>query len=98
MAFAPDCVGDAVYGMARALQAGDVYYNYDMTKFPSTEAPGLSVFHRDDGGEIFHTYSAYARGLDVFNSAYQLLDMVPKGRDEDEGGPDTAGLHVSSPG
>jgi len=65
-----------------ALEAGDVYYNYDMTKFPSTEAPGLSVFHQDDAGEIFHTYSCYGRGLDILITAYNYLDLVPKGRDE----------------
>ena len=62
---------------------GSRRYNYRPTEEPIDELPGLSVFARD-GDDIFHTYSAYARGLDVFNSAYQLLDMVPKGRDEDE--------------
>ena len=50
--------------------------------FPSSEAPGISVFVRDTAGEIFHTYSAFARGLDMFLSAYHLLDIVPNGRDE----------------
>lgn len=48
----------------------------------ASEAPGISVFYRDDGGAIFHTYSTYARGLDMLNGAYHLLDLVPKGRDE----------------
>jgi predicted dithiol-disulfide oxidoreductase (DUF899 family) len=60
-----------------------VYYNYEMRRFPSDEAPGLSVFLQK-GGHIFHTYSTYARGLDILNSAYNLLDMMPKGRDEDD--------------
>ena len=47
------------------------------------EAPGISAFVNDEAGGIFHTYSAYARGLDAVNGAYQLLDIVPKGRDED---------------
>ena len=47
------------------------------------EAPGISVFFRDDDGHIFHTYSTYARGLDMMNSAYHLMDLAPKGRDED---------------
>jgi predicted dithiol-disulfide oxidoreductase (DUF899 family) len=51
---------------------------------PGTELPGLSVFHRDEDGIVYHTYSAYGRGLDIFNSAYQLLDTTPKGRDEDD--------------
>jgi predicted dithiol-disulfide oxidoreductase (DUF899 family) len=46
--------------------------------------PGMSVFAKDPDGAVFHTYSCYSRGLDVFNSAYQLLDLVPKGRDEQD--------------
>lgn len=61
---------------------GSSRYNYAATDEPIDQLPGLSVFAREDD-TVFHTYSAYARGLDVFNSAYQLLDMVPKGRDED---------------
>ena len=60
----------------------DAYYNYDRRGFGVTEAPGLSVFAKDATGDVFHTYSCYARGLDAMNSAYQLLDLVPKGRDE----------------
>ena len=58
------------------------YYNYTQQKPYASEAPGISVFYRDDGGVIFHTYSTYARGLDMLNGAYHLLDLVPKGRDE----------------
>jgi predicted dithiol-disulfide oxidoreductase (DUF899 family) len=65
-----------------------VYYNYDMREFPSDEAPGLSVFYKDDSGEIFHTYSSYGRGLDILLGVYNFLDLVPKGRDE-EGLPST---------
>ncbi len=60
-----------------------VYYNYDMRLFPSDEAPGLSAFYKDKSGEIFHTYSAYARGLDILLGAYNYLDLTAKGRDED---------------
>ena len=60
---------------------GQVYYNYEMTAFPSQERPGLSVFYRTPEG-IFHTYSAYARGLDILVGTYNFLDLVPKGRDE----------------
>lgn len=63
--------------------AGSTRYNYVDTDEPIAESPGLSVFARD-GESVFHTYSAYSRGLDIFNGAYQLLDMVPKGRDEDD--------------
>lgn len=62
--------------------AGEVYYNYGLRQFPATEAPGLSVFHKDEDGQIFHTYSTYARGLDMLNGAYHLMDLVPNGRDE----------------
>lgn len=57
-------------------------YNYKPEGFGSSEAPGISVFAKGEDGQIFHTYSCYARGLDAFNGAYQLLDIVPKGRDE----------------
>ncbi len=59
-----------------------VYYNYEMAEFPSEERPGLSVFAKDATGAIFHTYSAYARGLDIIVGTYNVLDLVPKGRDE----------------
>jgi len=58
------------------------YYNFERRGFPSTEAPGISVFLKDDKGNVFHTYSCYARGLDMLNGAYHHLDLVPKGRDE----------------
>jgi predicted dithiol-disulfide oxidoreductase (DUF899 family) len=60
---------------------GKVEYNYTMTEFPSEEAPGLSAFIKD-GGSVFHTYSSYARGLDILIGAYNFLDFAPKGRDE----------------
>jgi predicted dithiol-disulfide oxidoreductase (DUF899 family) len=62
---------------------GPVDYNYTQQKFGSDEAPGISVFYRDAGGHVFHTYSCYSRGLDMLNGAYHFLDLVPKGRDED---------------
>jgi predicted dithiol-disulfide oxidoreductase (DUF899 family) len=62
---------------------GKVYYNYGMQEFPSEEAPGASVFYKNGAGEIFHTYSAFGRGLDMLIGAYNYLDLVPKGRDED---------------
>jgi predicted dithiol-disulfide oxidoreductase (DUF899 family) len=62
---------------------GEVEYNYKQMKFPSTEAPGLSVFAKDANGDVFHTYSSYERGLDIFVGTYNFLDHVPKGRDED---------------
>ena len=64
---------------------GEVYYNYGMTGFPNTEAPGISVFYRDDAGAIFHTYSTFGRGVEAMMGTYSLLDLVPKGRDEHDG-------------
>jgi predicted dithiol-disulfide oxidoreductase (DUF899 family) len=60
---------------------GKVEYNFEMTEFPSEEAPGVSVFACDNG-QVFHTYSAYSRGLDMLIGAYNFLDLAPKGRDE----------------
>lgn len=65
------------------MQKQAVYYNYTTQTFPVSEGPGISVFFKDETGEVFHTYSSYARGLDMFLGAYHLLDIVPKGRDED---------------
>src|SRR6266702_3637672 len=65
------------------LDKGEVYYNYAMQQFPSEERPGASAFYKDGAGNIFHTYSTYARGLDILIGAYNWLDLAPKGRDED---------------
>ncbi len=67
---------------AEELEKGDVYYNYDRRQPFSSEGPGISVFYQDKSENVFHTYSCYARGLDMLNGAYHLLDLVPKGRDE----------------
>jgi predicted dithiol-disulfide oxidoreductase (DUF899 family) len=61
---------------------GEYIYNYRKGEFGGEESPGISVFYRDDDGAIYHTYSAYARGLDMLNGAYHFLDLTPKGRDE----------------
>ena len=65
------------------LAAGEVTYNYRPMQTSMTELPGISVFCRDATGTVFHTYSCYARGLDMLNGAYHYLDLVPKGRDEE---------------
>ena len=62
---------------------GKVNYNYDEVEFPSEEGPGLSVFLKDANGSIYHTYSSYARGLDILVGAYNFLDFAPKGRNEE---------------
>jgi predicted dithiol-disulfide oxidoreductase (DUF899 family) len=62
--------------------SGAVEYNYVRGGFPKEEAPGLSTFVKDNG-TVFHTYSTYGRGLDIIIGAYNMLDLAPKGRDED---------------
>jgi predicted dithiol-disulfide oxidoreductase (DUF899 family) len=59
-------------------------YNYKVQDPIVTEREGVSVFFKDPAGKIFHTYSAYARGIDLVNTAYNYLDLLPKGRDEEE--------------
>ena len=63
------------------LESGTADYNFG-TSIGGEESPGTSVFAKDDAGEVFHTYSCYARGLDNMNAAYQYIDLLPKGRDE----------------
>ncbi|MCC6677319.1 MAG: thioredoxin family protein [Phycisphaerales bacterium] len=64
------------------LADGAAVYNFTTKPYPIRELPGLSVFMRNDRGEIYHTYSAFARGLENFITAYQYIDITPRGRDE----------------
>lgn len=57
-------------------------YNYGREEIGSDEMPGASVFYQAENGDVFHTYSAYARGLDILVGTYNFLDLTPKGRDE----------------
>jgi predicted dithiol-disulfide oxidoreductase (DUF899 family) len=68
----------------QAKAKGKMFYNYRTDELMSDEMPGLSVFYKDENGDVFHTYSTYARGLDILVGVYNLLDLVPKGRDEDD--------------
>ena len=68
-----------------ASKRGD--YNYTIQDPSETEREALSVFYKDTTGRVFHTYSAYARGIDMVNAAYHYLDLLPKGRDEGGRGP-----------
>ncbi len=61
---------------------GKLYYNYGTWPFAYEEWPGISVFYKDDAGEVFHTYSTYGRGVEVMMGTYNMLDLTPKGRDE----------------
>jgi predicted dithiol-disulfide oxidoreductase (DUF899 family) len=63
---------------------GEVYYNYHHTAFPADEAPGISIFVKNDASEVFHTYSTFGRGVEVMMGAYSLIDLTPKGRDEQD--------------
>lgn len=64
-------------------EAGKVEYNYEAREFPSEEAPGLSMFTKGADGKVYHTYSTYARGLEMLVGTYMFLDLAPKGRDEE---------------
>lgn len=66
------------------IEAGDTFYNYQRGFHYGEHSPGFSVFAKGDDGAIYHTYSCYARGLDMLNGAYHVLDMVPKGRNEQD--------------
>lgn len=65
------------------LNRGSVEYNFSTGPAPVEDLPGLSVFTREPSGEVFHTYSGYARGLDILLGTYNYLDMTPRGRDEE---------------
>jgi len=65
-----------------ALDRGDGVYNYEPLTMKMHDLPGVSVFARNEQ-DVFHTYSAYARGIDFLNATYNYLDLTPKGRNED---------------
>jgi predicted dithiol-disulfide oxidoreductase (DUF899 family) len=64
------------------LDRKETFYNYKLQDTHSSEREGVSVFYKDPADRVYHTYSAYARGIDMLNVAYHYLDLVPKGRDE----------------
>jgi predicted dithiol-disulfide oxidoreductase (DUF899 family) len=64
------------------IARGEVFYNFKTQPMSISEREGTSVFYKDSNGRIFHTYSTYARGIDLMNTAYNYLDIAPKGRDE----------------
>jgi predicted dithiol-disulfide oxidoreductase (DUF899 family) len=65
------------------IAEGKAYYNCATQQNTMSELVGISVFYKDEHGDVFHTYSCYSRGVDMLNGAYHYLDLVPKGRDED---------------
>jgi predicted dithiol-disulfide oxidoreductase (DUF899 family) len=68
---------------AQEVESGAAFYNFSKFDVGVTDREGVSAFYKDKSGTIFHTYSSYARGIDMLNTAYHYLDLVPMGRDED---------------
>lgn len=66
------------------IGTGEVYYNYRQQPFPHPDAPGVSVFFKDDDGQVYLTYSTFGRGVEVMMHTYNFLDLTPLGRNEDE--------------
>jgi len=64
------------------IAQGEAYHNYEVQPIDVSDEVGVSVFCKNEKGELFHTYSCYRRGIDLLNGAYNYLDLVPKGRDE----------------
>lgn len=81
VSFQPDVLarGDATYNFAKlsSFRSGGAVLN-----IAPSDMPGISVFAKDESGAIYRTYATYGRGLDMMNTAYHYLDLVPKGRDE----------------
>jgi len=65
------------------VHSGTAFYNYRSMDTYDTDREGVSVFYKDESGAVFHTYSCYARGIDMMNGTYHSLDLVPQGRDEE---------------
>ena len=74
------------YGVSftpQEIRNGTAFYNYVKTDPGPADRAGLSAFYKDERGAVFHTYSTYARGIDMLNGTYSCLDLAAKGRDED---------------
>jgi len=65
------------------IRSGKLNYNYGVFEMEIDELQGVSSFYKDKRGDVFHTYSSYARGIDMLNTTYHFLDLTAKGRDED---------------
>ncbi|WP_028104448.1 DUF899 domain-containing protein [Pseudoduganella violaceinigra] len=68
---------------AEEMAGGAVYYNFKKQPFPLQDAPGISVFYKDEAGAVYHTYSTYGRGVEVMMHTYRMLDLTPLGRQEE---------------
>jgi predicted dithiol-disulfide oxidoreductase (DUF899 family) len=71
-----------VSATAEDIEKKKMNYNFEQIEVTEKELPGMSVFYKDENGDIYHTYSTYARGAETVLPTYQLLDMTPKGRNE----------------
>jgi predicted dithiol-disulfide oxidoreductase (DUF899 family) len=71
---------DASFASARIVE-GKAYYNDEIRPIGVSDAAAISVFSKNERGEVFHTYSCYGRGIDMLNGVYQYLDLVPEGRE-----------------
>ena len=69
------------------LKKGTAVYNYAKLNMDISEREGASAFYKDRDGSIYHTYSTFARGIDLLNTTYNFLDLTAKGRDENPAGP-----------
>jgi predicted dithiol-disulfide oxidoreductase (DUF899 family) len=77
----------AVSFTPQEVAAKRAFYNFNMQNPEAPEREGISVFYKNPAGAVFHTYSTFARGIDMMNAAYHYLDLVPRGRDEGGRGP-----------
>ncbi|HEU4636737.1 MAG TPA: DUF899 family protein, partial [Edaphobacter sp.] len=82
-AFASDFNQDFRVSFTPEERAGKGYYNFGTGQHPSEEAPGVSAFYKNAAGDVFHTYSSYARGVEGLLGVYSLIDLAPNGRNED---------------
>lgn len=64
------------------VRSGKLFYNYTNLAMDMDEREGVSAFYKDTKGDVYHTYSSYARGIDLLNTTYNFLDLTAKGRDE----------------
>jgi predicted dithiol-disulfide oxidoreductase (DUF899 family) len=67
------------------LAASEAYYNYAVRPITASDEQGISVFCKNERGEVFHTYSCHGRGIEMVNGAYHFLDLEPKGRRDEDG-------------
>ncbi len=67
------------------IASGSIDYNFGEWSMTGEEWPGVSVFFKDEAGDVYRTYSTYGRGVEVMMGAYAMLDLTPRGRNEERG-------------